>query len=361
MLPINQIIEGNSLDILPTFPAASVDVIFADPPYFMQLRGDLWRPNQTQVDAVDDEWDKFADFPAYDLFTEAWLNAVRRVMKPHSSLWISGTYHNIHRVGRIMQDMGFWLLNTVTWHRVNATPNFNGTRLKNDVEFIIWAKKDERSRYTFNYRLLKHMNGDTQMGSFWQIPQCSGSERLRLPDGTKLHSTQKPEALLRRILLGSARPGDVVLDPFSGTGTTAAVAKQLHLNWIGIETDPTYAHHARERLAKVKPMSPDDNLLIAFQASKPEPIPFVALLDAGYLRAGQPLYLDGTAHVAEIMTNGKLRLNGSVGSIHGLGKQLKNTHSCNGWKVWRYDDDSTGERPLIDALRETYRRRQNTP
>lgn len=226
-LPLNQVLEGDSLTCLPTLPKASVDLIFADPPYYLQLQKDLWRPNLTQVDAVNDAWDRFDNFPAYDDFTRRWLLACREVMKDSATIWVSGTYHNIFRVGVIMQDLGFWILNAITWHKPNAMPNFRGARLKNDVEVIIWAKKHAEASITFNHKAMKAFNGDKQLGSVWSIPICSGQERLRDGYGKKLHPTQKPEALLKRILLASTQPGDIVLDPFLGSGTTAAVATQL--------------------------------------------------------------------------------------------------------------------------------------
>jgi DNA modification methylase len=321
----------------------------------LQLKTSLWRPNQTLVDAVNDDWDKFADFADYDAFTAAWLTEVRRILKPRSSIWISGTYHNIHRVGAILQDLGFWLLNTVAWQKINAMPNFNGTRLKNDVEYVIWAKKSERSRYTFNYQLLKRLNGGKQSGSVWQIPACGGAERLRFENGSKLHSTQKPEELLRRILLASARPGDVVLDPFSGSGTTAKVAKELHLRWIGIERDATYLVPSQNRVNEAQPRAVDDALMQDFLRSKPPDVPFRALLERGYLQPGQCLYLEKSDQIAEILPDGTLRVNGATGSIHGLARDIKQTHSANGWHQWRYDDPDTGHRLLIDVLRERYR------
>lgn len=354
-LPVNQIIHGDSLEILPTFPAESVDVVFADPPYNLQLKQALWRPNMTQVDAVDDAWDQFDSFAAYDHFTKRWLAELQRVMKPRSSIWISGTYHNIFRVGAIMQDMGFWILNLVTWFKLNAMPNFNGTRLKNDTEFVIWAKKSKDSRYTINYQLLKRFNDGKQLGSFWQIPICSPQERLRLSDGMKLHSTQKPEELLYRILLASARPNDVILDPFSGSGTTAAVAKSLHMRWIGIEREMAYIAPSQARINAVVPLPEDDERMLALQHKKPPAVQFAALIQTGYLQPGDTLYLDKTDYAAEILPDGKLQSNGTCGTIHSLSCQLKHVPSANGWKQWRYRDPETGELLLIDVLRERYR------
>jgi len=351
----NQILQGDCLDIMPQLAPQSVDVIFADPPYNLQLQNELWRPNQTKVDAVNDDWDQFRNYEEYDAFTRAWLSAARRIMKDKSSIWISGTYHNIHRVGKIMQDMGFWLLNMVTWYKPNAMPNFNGTRLKNDVEFVIWAKKTEKSSYHINYQLLKQFNDGKQLGSFWQIPICSRHERLVDDEGNKLHSTQKPQELLRRILLASGKPGFVVLDPFSGTGTTAAVAKELHMQWIGIERDARYIQASRKRVEAQLPLGPLAPLLQDFSREKAPKVAFRKLIEQGFLSVGQTLYLDNTEYEAEILAGGDLRYNGSKGSIHKLGKELKGTRSCNGWKHWRYRDKQTGERVLIDALRHAYR------
>lgn len=350
-LPLNQIIEGNCLDLLPQFPPHSVDLIFADPPYNLQLQNELWRPNNTQVDAVDDEWDQFDNFEAYDAFTRQWLTAARRVMKETATIWVSGTYHNIFRVGAIMQDLGFWILNTVTWFKPNAMPNFRGTRLKNDVEFVIWAKYSEKSRYTFNHHEMKQFNEGKQLGSVWMIQVCGGDERLKDAQGRKLHSTQKPEALLERIILASSVPGDVVLDPFSGSGTTAAIAKRMRRQWIGIEREPVYVEASRQRLERVTPLAADDPRLRLTSQEKPPRLPFAALIQQGYLQTGQTLYLDKPEHTAIILENGHIQANGFTGSIHRVGALLKNAPSCNGWAHWHYIDAQTGERLPIDILR----------
>jgi modification methylase len=356
---LDQILLGEVLDLLPTLPRRSVDLVFADPPYNLQLRQDLWRPNLTMVDAVDEDWDQFEDFAAYDAFTRAWLTAVRDVMKPTATIWISGTYHNIFRVGAILQDLGFWLLNTVSVFKPNAMPNFRGTRLKNDVEFVIWAQSSKKGRYTFNHHVMKQFNEGKQLGSAWTIRVCGGQERLRDADGKKLHPTQKPEALLRRIILASSRPGDIVLDPFVGTGTTAAVAKQLRRHWIGIERDQTYVQAARRRLESVQLMLPADPMLQTTAQEKQPRVPFEALLERGYLSVGQELYLSHSGHTAVILENGQLRANGFVGSIHQLGARLKNAPSCNGWTHWYYADEATGQRQPIDSLRKKIREELN--
>jgi len=351
---LDHILQGNTLDILPTLPPKSVDMVFADPPYNLQLQQDLWRPNMTLVDAVDEEWDQFEDFEAYDKFTRAWLLAVRRVMKDTATIWISGTYHNIFRVGAILQDLGFWMLNVVTWLKPNAMPNFRGKRLKNDVEFVIWAKPSKEGRYVFNHHVMKMFSGGKQLGSLWTIKVCGGEERLKDEEGKKLHPTQKPEELLKRIILASSRPGDIVLDPFVGSGTTAAVAKQLHRHWIGIEQDETYVRAARKRLEAVQPLDPGHPLL-QLARDKPVRVPFKALLEQGLVRPGETLYLDSSGPVATILEDGQVQVDGLIGSIHQVGAHLKNTPSCNGWTHWYYRDSETGQYRPIDMLRQRVR------
>ncbi len=369
-LYVNVIIQGDTLEVLPTLPAKSVDLVFADPPYNLQLRKELWRPNLTKVDAVDEEWDQFDGdttreiFDSYDEFTKSWLVAVRRVMKDSATIWVSGTYHNIFRVGTIMQNLGFWVLNTIAWFKPNAMPNFNGTRLKNDIEFVIWAKKGEKGSYTFHNHLVKRFNDfspDKQLGSVWKINATGGAERLKDSDGKKLHPTQKPEELLKRIIVASSNPGDVVLDPFVGSGTTAAMAKHLRRRWIGIELDEIYCHEARKRVNQdITPLSEDHPLIREAIKAKPPRVAFETLVAEGYLEPNQMLYLDKRKEEsAKILNSGQLLVNGShnfVGSIHQAGKLLKGTPSCNGWKHWYYEVDS-GELEPIDTLRDQYRKR----
>jgi modification methylase len=350
---LDQILLGDCLDILPALPPASVDMVFADPPYNLQLTQELWRPNLTLVDAVDEDWDQFENFTAYDAFTRAWLSAVREVMKPTATIWVSGTYHNIFRVGAMLQDLGFWLLNTVTWFKPNAMPNFRGTRLKNDVEFIIWAKRDEDGRYTFDHHHMKQFNDGKQLGSVWKIQVCNGPERLRDENGSKLHPTQKPEELLQRIILASTRPGDVILDPFLGSGTTAAVARWLRRHWIGIEQNEVYVRAARERVARVHPLKPAHPLIADGRRKLPR-VPFRSLIEQGYLKPGQKLYLGESDQTAVILENGRLCADSVTGSIHTLGCQMKNVPSCNGWTLWHYIDEH-GERRAIDHLRDLVR------
>jgi len=354
-LPLDTILQGDTLAILPELPEACVDLIFADPPYNLQLQQELWRPNLTRVDAVDDAWDQFDSLAAYDAFTRDWLVAARRILKPTGTIWVSGTYHNIFRVGALMQDLGYWILNVVTWFKPNAMPNFRGSRLKNDVEFVIWAKRDPDGRYTFNHHDMKGYNSDKQLGSVWTIPVCGGEERLRDAGGRKLHSTQKPEALLERIIRASSVPGDVVFDPFLGSGTTAAVARKLRRRYAGIERDPVYVAAARARLDTVHPLAADDPLLPASSQDRPPRVPFRHLLDAGYIRPGQTLTLDKPAAIATVLPDGTIQAGGMTGSIHRVGAHLKGAPSCNGWAHWSAVDPATGETTRLDTLRRRFR------
>ncbi len=352
---INQILAGDTLKILPELPKSSVDLVFADPPYNLQLQQELWRPNHTHVDAVDNQWDQFDNFQAYDSFTRGWLTATRRVMKETATIWVSGTYHNIFRVGAIMQDLGFWILNTITWFKPNAMPNFRGTRLKNDVEFVIWAKYSQKNRYTFNHHQMKQFNQGKQLGSMWTIPVCGGEERLKDETGKKLHPTQKPEELLHRIIVASSKPDDLVMDPFLGSGTTAAVAKHLHRNWIGIEQDETYIEAAQNRINAVQPRLFTDPIIQDAIKEKPKPVPFIALLEHQYLKPGQKLVLDKPETTAIILNDGQLKVNGFIGSIHKVGAHIKGAPSCNGWMHWFYTDEQTGQKLPIDHLRSIIR------
>ncbi len=351
-LPLDQVLEGDCVQVLQGLPDASVDLIFADPPYNLQLRQDLWRPNQTRVDGVDDAWDQFADFPAYDQFTLAWLQACRRVLKPEGSLWVIGTYHNIYRVGYILQNLGFWILNNIAWVKTNPMPNFHGMRFTNAHESLIWAQKERGQRYTFNYQAAKALNDDLQMRSDWEIPLCNGRERLRV-NGSKAHPTQKPAALLYRIILTTSNPGDVVLDPFFGSGTTGELAKRLGRHWIGIERDPQYAALARERIAAAEPALSD--ALALPNPRRERRLPFGALLENGLLQPGTALYFGPTgADQALVLANGWLEYNGKRGSIHQIARLLQ-SGPCNGWQLWYYEDPLSHERQPIDHLRQTLR------
>ena len=350
-LPLDQIIVSDCIEAMNRLPEQCVDLVFADPPYNLQLRQELYRPNLTRVDAVDDEWDKYESFEAYDQFTTAWLTAARRVLKDTGTLWVIGTYHNIFRIGKILQDLGFWILNDVVWIKVNPMPNFRGVRFTNAHETLIWAQKHKGKPYTFNYADLKALNDDLQMRSDWYIPLCTGKERLRV-NGEKAHATQKPEALLTRILLATTKPGDVVLDPFLGTGTTAAVAKRLGRRWIGIERDPQYAVLAERRITEVVPYPPELIMGYGDRRDRMPRVPLGALVENGLLSPGTTLYFqrrhDATA---QVLVNGHLRYkDGTVGSIHQVARYIAGA-PCNGWEHWYYQDAETGALLPIDCLR----------
>ena len=355
-LPLDQIIFGDCLEVLQTLPERSVDLIFADPPYNLQLQQELWRPDMTKVDAVDDDWDRFDTLADYDYFTREWLQACRRVLKTTGTIWVIGSYHNIYRVGTTLMDLGYWLLNEVVWVKTNPMPNFRGVRFTNAHETLIWAQKKKGARYTFNYQAMKSLNDGLQMRSDWLIPICNGKERLRI-NGAKAHPTQKPEGLLYRIILASSNPGDVLLDPFLGSGTSGAVAKKLHRRWIGIERDAQYVKIAQTRLEAVEP-EPFNQAVFSFPNKRSRVrVPFGALLENGLLKPGQTLYFDKTGDItATVLANGKLKQNGLIGSIHQVGKALKQG-PCNGWEHWYYLDPDTGQKVVIDVLRELIRKK----
>lgn len=354
-LPLDQVLQGDCLDLLDTLPEESVDMVFADPPYNLQLNGDLWRPNMTKVDAVSDRWDKFSDFAAYDEFTRNWLEACRRVLKPEGTLWVIGTYHNIHRVGAILQDLGYWILNSVVWVKVNPMPNFRGVRFTNAHETLIWCQKERGRPYTFNHHAVKALNGGKQMRSDWFLPICSGKERLRV-NGRKAHSTQKPEALLYRVILSSTQPGDSVLDPFFGTGTTGAVAKRLHRRWIGIEREARFVKLASKRLGAVEPAAFDPDLYVTPDPRKRPRVPFGHVLAHDLIRPGETLYLKNKAgHQARVLADGALEYEGQRGSIHQIAKQIKGA-PANGWQLWHFVDPATGDLHPIDKLRQQVRK-----
>jgi DNA modification methylase len=355
---LDHIYHGDSLEILETLPERSVDLVFADPPYNLQLRGELWRPNQTRVDAVDDEWDKFASFAEYDAFTRAWLAACRRVLKDTGAIWVIGSYHNIYRVGSIMQDLGYWILNDVVWVKTNPMPNFRGVRLTNAHETLLWCKKSrDQKKYTFNYAAMKALNDDKQMRSDWELPLCTGAERVTV-HGEKLHTTQKPEALLYRVLLASTSPGEIVLDPFFGTGTTGAVARRLGRRFVGIEREGRYIEAAQARIDAVAPADDLDDVALGKIPGRREAprLPFSALLEAGALLPGQQLFFNRRRDkAATVLADGTLRLpDGTRGSIHRVGAALLGAPSCNGWDHWFFEDPS-GDLRVIDTLREQIR------
>jgi modification methylase len=330
----DQILNEDCLEALARLPAESVDLVFADPPYNLQLAGALSRPDQSVVDAVDDAWDQFASFGAYDSFTRDWLAGVRRAMKPNATLFVIGSYHNIFRVGSILQDLGFWILNDIVWRKANPMPNFRGRRFTNAHETLIWAARDADARkYTFHYEALKAGNEDCQARSDWYLPLCTGAERLKGEDGTKTHPTQKPEALLQRVLLSASNPGDLVLDPFFGTGTTGAVARKLGRHFVGIERDLGYAAAAAARIAKVTPLDPE--LLAQPVAKRDEPrVAFVSLIDGGMIVPGTVLRDARGRYEATVRPDGQLQSNGIIGSIHKIGALVQGLPACNGWTFW---------------------------
>ena len=350
----NTIIEGECVDVLSRLPDKSVDLVFADPPYNLQLGGGLTRPDQSHVDGVDDAWDQFDSFDAYDLFTHQWLTECRRVLKDDGAIWVIGSYHNIFRVGAILQDSGFWIQNDVIWLKSNPMPNFKGTRFQNAHETLIWAGKTEKSRVTFNYDALKAFNEDKQMRSDWTIPLCTGSERLKdTVTGKKAHPTQKPEALLKRVLLATTNPGDVVLDPFSGTGTTAAAAKMLGRDYVGIEQDPAYIRLSRARLKAITPLNGE--ALETQKGARALPrVPFGALVENGWLKPGDRLWSPKKRHHARIRVDGSLSTGDASGSIHRLGAHVMKAPACNGWTFWHYESPK-GDLAPIDLLRRRYR------
>jgi modification methylase len=335
--PSVRIAIGDCIATMAELPAESVDLVFADPPYNLQLQRDLRRPDDSRVDAVDDDWDKFSSFAAYDDFTRAWLIACRRVMKPAATLWAIGSYHNIFRVGAILQDLGFWILNDVVWRKSNPMPNFRGRRFTNAHETLIWAAREPGGKgYTFNYEALKAGNDDVQMRSDWTIALCTGEERLKRADGKKLHPTQKPEALLARVILASSRPDDLVLDPFCGTGTTGVMAKRLGRRFIGIERERAYAEAARRRIAAVQPLPAPT--LAPFSTAREAPrVAFAALIERGLVLPGARL-CDAERKVAALVrADGAIALGDTVGSIHRIGALAQGLHACNGWTFWHLD------------------------
>jgi len=344
-----RVLAGDCVAEIAKLPAGSVDLVFADPPYNLQLQGDLKRPDDSRVDAVDDSWDKFASFAAYDDFTRAWLMACRRAMKPNGTLWVIGSYHNIFRVGALLQDLGFWILNDVVWRKSNPMPNFRGRRFTNAHETLIWAARDAAKRdYTFNYEALKAGNDDIQARSDWFMPLCTGEERLKGPDGKKLHPTQKPEALLARVILAASRPDDLVLDPFCGTGTTGAVAHRLRRRFVGIERDADYAAAARRRIAATEPL-PTQTLAPFMTAREAPRVPFSALIERGLVAPGISLVDAKRRHRALVRPDGALALGEAVGSIHRIGAIAQGLEACNGWTYWHVE--TPRGLTLIDVLR----------
>ena len=346
-LPLNQILHGDCIEILNSLPENSVDLIFADPPYNLQLRNDLYRPDLSKVDAVKDGWDKFENFKEYDAFTIKWLSASQRVLKETGTIWVIGSYHNIYRIGTVMQDLGFWFLNDVVWIKSNPMPNFRGVRFTNAHETMIWAQKKKGAQYTFNHQSMKKLNDDLQMRSDWNLPIANGKQRIK-SNGTKAHSTQKPAALLYRIIMASSNVGDVVLDPFFGSGTTGAVARKLGRNWIGIEREKKYIRVAQKRIDAVGEADPEAMEVVKRKQVR---IPFGALLENGLLKPGQFLYFAKDGTKARILANGHLRCGETTGSIHMVARSLLNDAPVNGWEAWFYKDKH-GRKRSINELRE---------
>ena len=350
-LPLDSILQGDCVEMMRSLPAASVDMIFADPPYNLQLGGDLLRPDGSQVDAVDDEWDKFDSLATYDRFTHGWLKEAKRILKPGGSIWVIGSYHNIFRVGTALQDQGYWILNDVVWRKANPMPNFKGTRFTNAHETLIWASMGEKARYTFNYRAMKTLNDELQMRSDWLIPMCAGQERLK-KGGHKVHPTQKPEALLYRILLACSNPGDVILDPFFGTGTTGAVAKRLGRHYIGIEREDDYIAAAKERIEMALPL--DESAVKTMMAPQAATrVAFGTLVEGGLIAPGTVLTDAKRRWKATVRVDGSLDCEGQpAGSIHKVGAGLQGAPSCNGWTFWHVDTGK--ELRVIDAVRQDW-------
>ena len=349
-LPLDQILMDDCIAAMASLPDACIDMVFADPPYNLQLGGDLYRPEGGRVDAVDNDWDKFDSNAIYDAFTKAWMEQARRILKPNGTLWVIGSYHNIFRCGAVLQDTGFWILNDIIWRKANPMPNFKGTRFTNAHETLIWASKGEDARYTFNYRAMKTLNDELQMRSDWSFPICGGAERIKR-GGTKAHPTQKPEALLYRILLACTKPGDIVLDPFFGTGTTGAVAKRLQRHFIGIEREAAYVDVAKERIAAALPL--DESSVKTMQSPTAAPrVAFGTLVETGYIQPGTVICDVKRRWKAQIRADGSVLIGDDSGSIHKLGASVQGAPSCNGWTFWHYES-ADGLKP-IDALRQTY-------
>ena len=355
-LPLNQVLAGDCIELMNSLPAKSVDLIFADPPYNLQLGGELLRPNNTRVDGVEDAWDQFESFKVYDDFTRDWLTAAKRILKDDGSLWVIGAYHNIFRVGATLQDLGYWILNDVIWRKTNPMQNFRGRRFTNAHETMIWCSKGQDARYRFNYEAMKALNDDLQMRSDWLIPICNGGERIKNDEGTKAHPTQKPEALLHRVLLASTKLGDTVLDPFFGSGTTGAVAKQLGRHYIGLERDPGYAAVAQKRIANVRRI--EESSLLETPSKRDAPrVPFGRVVERGLLRPGEMLYGQKKRWSAKVRADGSIVSADIPGSIHKIGAEVQGAPACNGCTFWHFLVD--GKLVPIDVLRQKLRAEMN--
>ncbi len=360
-LPLNKIIKGDSIESMRSLPDNSIDVIFADPPYNLQLKNDLSRPDSSKVNGVTEGWDRFKSFEEYDKFTKDWISEAQRILKPEGTIWVIGSYHNIFRVGNAMQNLGFWILNDIIWHKSNPMPNFKGTRFTNAHETIIWASKNHNSKYNFNYHAMKSLNEGIQMRSDWYIPICSGGERIKDSNGNKIHSTQKPEALLYRVLLSSSKKDDIILDPFFGTGTTGAVAKKLGRNFIGLEREDIYINAAKKRIKKID--SPDEQFLSTTVSKKTQKrVPFGSLVENGLIKPGAvlrgPKSLKSKKFMATVRADGSLSMNGESGSIHQMSAKVQGKETSNGWTFWYLEKE--GKLELIDDLRTEFLSINNT-
>ena len=360
-LPLNKIIKGDSIESMRSLPDDSIDVIFADPPYNLQLKNDLSRPDSSKVNGVTEDWDRFKSFEEYDKFTKDWISEAQRILKPEGTIWVIGSYHNIFRVGNAMQNLGFWILNDIIWHKSNPMPNFKGTRFTNAHETIIWASKNHNSKYNFNYHAMKSLNEGIQMRSDWYIPICSGGERIKDSNGNKIHSTQKPEALLYRVLLSSSKKDDIILDPFFGTGTTGAVAKKLGRNFIGLEREDIYINAAKKRIKKID--SPDEQFLSTTVSKKTQKrVPFGSLVENGLIKPGAvlrgPKSLKSKKFIATVRADGSLSMNGESGSIHQMSAKVQGKETSNGWTFWHLEKE--GKLELIDDLRTEFLSINNT-
>ena len=360
-LPLNKIIKGDSIESMRSLPDNSIDVIFADPPYNLQLKNDLSRPDSSKVNGVTEGWDRFKSFEEYDKFTKDWISEAQRILKPEGTIWVIGSYHNIFRVGNAMQNLGFWILNDIIWHKSNPMPNFKGTRFTNAHETIIWASKNHNSKYNFNYHAMKSLNEGIQMRSDWYIPICSGGERIKDSNGNKIHSTQKPEALLYRVLLSSSKKDDIILDPFFGTGTTGAVAKKLGRNFIGLEREDIYINAAKKRIKKID--SPDEQFLSTTVSKKTQKrVPFGSLVENGLIKPGAvlrgPKSLKSKKFMATVRADGSLSMNGESGSIHQMSAKVQGKETSNGWTFWHLEKE--GKLELIDDLRTEFLSINNT-
>ncbi len=362
-LPLDEILQGDCIENMKALPDACVDLIFADPPYNLQLGGDLSRPDNSRVDGVDNDWDRFDSFKTYDEFTRDWMREAQRLLKPNGALWVIGSYHNIFRVGTVLQDLGFWILNDVIWRKTNPMPNFRGTRLTNAHETLIWAGKSEKSRPTFNYDAMKASNEDVQLRSDWEFPLCTGHERLKDDKGQKIHPTQKPESLLHRIMMMSTKESDIILDPFFGSGTTGAVARRLRRHYIGLERDKTYIRHAKKRIAAVTPLEPQDVRPTPSKRALPR-VAFGQVVESGLITPGTKIYSAKRKHSAVVRADGSIAVNKAAlpgmiqqGSIHKIGAAVQNAAACNGWTFWHVKTDQ-GLKP-IDDLRTIIRQNKS--